>query len=74
MKSNLFWQENCADQIYKYLAPWLVVSLIDNLTYKCIDSNRRDASFNFNMNTYFHKDYSLPVTEFQLLMTIRGVH
>ena len=33
-----------------------------------------DVGFNFNKNAYFHKDYSLPVTDFQLLMTIRGVH
>ena len=65
MKSNPFWQENCANRIFKYLAPWLVVSLIDNLTFKYLAIDRMDVSFNFNKNTYFHKDYSLPVTEFQ---------
>ena len=33
-----------------------------------------DFSFNLNKNTYFHKDYALPATDFQLLMTIPGVH
>ena len=32
-----------------------------------------DVSFNFNKATYSHKDYSLPVTDFQLLMTVHGV-
>ena len=27
-----------------------------------------DVSFNFNTATYFHKDYSLSVTDFQLLI------
>ena len=31
-------------------------------------------SFNFDKATYFHKDYSLPTTDFQLLMTVNGVH
>ena len=39
-----------------------------------MDSNRGDVSFNFNKNTYFHKDYSLPANDFQLLMTVHGVH
>ena len=52
----------------------VIVSLIDNLTFKYLDTNRMDVSFNFNKKTYFHKDYSLPATDFQLLMTIRGVH
>ena len=30
--------------------------------------------FNFNKDTYFHKDYYLPVTDFQLLMTVQGAH
>ena len=71
---NLFWQEIYANRIFKYLAPWLVVSLIDNLTFKCFDSNRGYVSFNFNKDTYFHKDYYLPVTDFQLLMTVHSVH
>ena len=50
------------------------MSLIDNLTFKYLDTNRMGVSFNFNKNTYFYKDYSLPVTDFQLLMTIRDVH
>ena len=33
-----------------------------------------DVSFNLNKVTYFHKDYSLPATDFQLLMTVHGVH
>ena len=33
-----------------------------------------DVSFNLNKVTYFHIDYSLPVTDFQLLMTVHGVH
>ena len=33
-----------------------------------------DVCFDFNKNTYFHKDYFLPATDFQLLMTICGVH
>ena len=33
-----------------------------------------DVSFNFNKGTYFHKDYSLPATDFQVLMTVHGVH
>ena len=31
-------------------------------------------SFNFNKDIYFHKDYYLTVTDFQLLMTVQGVH
>ena len=31
-------------------------------------------SFNFNKDTYFHKDYYLPVTDFQLLITVQGAH
>ena len=31
-------------------------------------------TINFNKDTYFHKDYYLPVTDFQLLMTVQGVH
>ena len=52
------------------------MSLIDNLTFKCMDSNRGggDVSFNFNKITYFHKDYSLPTTDFQLLITVLSVH
>ena len=61
-------------ELFKYLAPRLVVSLFDNLTFKCIDSNRGDVSFNLNKVTYFHRDYSLPATDFQLLMTVHGVH
>ena len=30
-------------------------------------------SFNLNKVKYFHKDYSLPVTDFQLLMTVHIV-
>ena len=30
--------------------------------------------FNFNKTTYFHKDYSLPATDFQLLVTVYSVH
>ena len=33
-----------------------------------------DVSFNFNKATYFHKDYSLPATDFQSLVTVYGVH
>ena len=51
-----------------------MVSLSDNLTFKCMDSNWGNVSFNFNTATYFHKDYSLPVTDFQLLMTVHSVH
>ena len=50
------------------------MSLIDNLTFKCFDSNKGDVSFNFNKDTYFYKDYYLPDTDFQLLMTVQGVH
>ena len=50
------------------------MSLIDNLVFKCMDSNRGDVSFNFNKVTYFLKDYSLPATDFQLLMTVHIVH
>ena len=50
------------------------MSLIDNLTFKCMDSNRGDVSFNFNKATYFHKDYFLPATDYQLLMTEQIVH
>ena len=32
------------------------------------------VSFSFNKDTYFHKDYSLPATDFQLLMTVHGVY
>ena len=39
-----------------------------------MDSNRGGVSFNFNKDTYFHKDYSLPATDFQLLMTVHGIH
>ena len=42
------------------------MSLVDNLTFKYLDINRMDVSFNFNKATYFHKDYSLPATDFQL--------
>ena len=38
-----------------------------------MDSNRVDVCFNFNKATYFHKDDSPPVTDFQLLMTVHGV-
>ena len=31
-------------------------------------------SFNFDKDTYFHKDYTLLVTDFQLLVTVYGVH
>ena len=31
-------------------------------------------SFNFNKVTYLHIDYSLPATDYQLLMTVHGVH
>ena len=34
--------------------------------FKYMDSNRGDVSFNLSKATYFHKDYSLPVTDFQL--------
>ena len=50
------------------------MSLIDNLTFKCFDINKMDLSFNFNKDTYFHKDYYLHVTDFQFLMTVQGVH
>ena len=50
------------------------MSLIDNMTFKCMDSNRGDVSFNKKKVTYFHKDYSLPTTDFQLLMTVHIVH
>ena len=49
------------------------MSLIDNLTFKCMDSNRGDVSFKVNKVTYFHIDYSLPATDFQLLMTVHIV-
>ena len=39
-----------------------------------MDSNRGNASFNLNKVTYFHIDYSLPATDFQLLMTVHIVH
>ena len=39
-----------------------------------MDSNRGDVSFNLNKVTYFHIDYSLPATDFQLLMTVQIVH
>ena len=39
-----------------------------------MDSNRGDVSFNFNKDTYFHKHYSHPATDFQLLLTVHGVH
>ena len=39
-----------------------------------MDSNRGDVSFNLNKVTYFHKDYSLPATDFQLLMTVHIVY
>ena len=48
------------------------MSLIDNLTFKYLDINKMDVSFNFNMNTYFHKDCYLPATNFQLLMTVHS--
>ena len=38
------------------------MSLIDNLTLKCFVSNRGDGSFNFDKDTYFHKDNYLPIT------------
>ena len=38
-----------------------------------MDSNRGDVRFNLNQVTYFHKDYSLPATDFQLLMAVHGV-
>ena len=50
------------------------MSLIDNLTFEFTDSNRGDVSFNLNQVTYFHKDYYLPATDFQLLMAVHGVH
>ena len=31
-------------------------------------------SFNFNKDTHFHKDYYPTVTDFQLMMTVQGVH
>ena len=31
------------------------MSQIDNLTFKCMDSNRGDVSYNFNKDTYFHQ-------------------
>ena len=31
-------------------------------------------SFNLNKVTYFHIDYSLPATDFQLLMIVKIVH
>ena len=33
-----------------------------------------DVIFNLNKATYFHKDYSLPATDCQLLMTVYSVH
>ena len=60
---------------FQIFSSLLVVSLIDNLTFKCMDSNRGvGKSFNLNKATYFHKDYSLPATDFYLLMTVHGVH
>ena len=50
------------------------MSQIDNLTFKCMDSKRGFVSFNLNKVKYFHKDYSLPTTDFQLLMTVHRVH
>ena len=50
------------------------MSLIDNLNFKCMDSNRGGVSFNLSKDTYFHIDYSLPATDFQLLMTVQIVH
>ena len=50
------------------------MSLIDNLTFKCMESNRGDVGFSLNKVTYFHIDYSLPATDFQLLMTVQTVH
>ena len=52
----------------------LTSSLIDNLTFKCMDTNRGDVSFNLNKVTYFHIDYSLPATDFHLLMTVQIFH
>ena len=49
------------------------MSLIDNMTFKCMDSNRGDVSYNLNKVTYLHKDYSLPANDFQLLMTVHIV-
>ena len=50
------------------------MSLIDNLTFKCMNINRGDVSFNLDKDTYFHKDYSLLATDFLFLMTEHGVH
>ena len=33
-----------------------------------------NVSFNFNKATQFHKDYSIPAIDLQLLMTVHGVH
>ena len=33
-----------------------------------------ECELNLNKYTYFHKDCSLPATDFQLLMTVHGVH
>ena len=41
------------------------------MTFKCMD--RGDVSFNLNKVTYFHKEYSPPATDFQLLMTVHIV-
>ena len=40
------------------------MSLIDNLTLKYLDIDIMDVGFNSNKNTYFHKDYSVPATDF----------
>ena len=50
-----------------------IVSLIVDLTFKCLDSNRGDVNFNSNKVTYFHKDYYLPSTDFHLLVAVHGV-
>ena len=41
------------------LASWLVVSLIDNLTLKWMDSIRVDVCFNRNKVTHFHEDMKI---------------
>ena len=38
-----------------------------------MDSNRGGVSFNLNKVTYFNIDYSLPATDFQLLMKVQIV-
>ena len=48
--------------------------MIDNLTFKCMDSNRGDVKFTLNKVTYFHIDYSFSANDFQLLMTVQIVH